>query len=295
MGNQRAECWSAGVLESCSTPALRDPGAPRFVRSPRLRLAGRLLIGAGLLAVTMTGCGPSSDKVGKQSGTNGAAPQALAKTTPAPAARPGVITNLASANSLAAAKTNAAARAAAKAKAAQAAGRPAGTTNAAPTVARTGASKNAASAAGAKSGFAEKVRSLQANPAFYPAAGVIFVCLCLAVVLVARLLKAKAAKADKGAPPGTMARAAAKPARKKARAVTIHSCNVLQVGAQARQLWQFDARGRGFVLNREQTGFAGSPCRPGSSPRIGARCGSTSSMSPGCHRSMFSCAWHSCR
>ena len=257
MGNQRAECWSAGVLESCSTPALRDPGAPRFVRSPRLRLAGRLLIGAGLLAVTMTGCGPSSDKVGKQSGTNGATPQALAKTTPAPAARPGVITDLTPANSLAAAKTNAAARAAAKAKAAQAAGRPAGTTNAAPTVARTGASKNATSAAGAKSGFAEKVRSLQANPAFYPAAGVIFVCLCLAVVLVARLLKAKAAKADKGAPPGTMARAAAKPARKKARAVTIHSCNVLQVGAQAQQLWQFDARGRGFVLNREQTGFAG--------------------------------------
>jgi hypothetical protein len=34
---------------------------------------------------------------------------------------------------------------------------------------------------------------------------------------------------------------------------------VLQVGAQARQLWQFDARGRGFVLNREQTSFAGEP------------------------------------
>lgn len=31
-----------------------------------------------------------------------------------------------------------------------------------------------------------------------------------------------------------------------------HSCNVLQVGADARQLWQFDARNGGFVLNREQ-------------------------------------------
>jgi hypothetical protein len=228
-----------------------------------LRLAGRLLIGAGLLVVTMTGCGPSSDKAGKPSGTNAAAPRALAKTTPAPAARPGVITNLAPANSLAAAKTNAtaaaAARTAAKAKAAQAAGKPVARTNAPPTVARTGASTNAAPAAGAKSGFAEKIRSLQTNPAFYPAAGVVFVCLCLAVVLVVRLLKAKAAKAGKAAQPGTAAKAAAKPARRKAGAVAIHSCNVLQVGAQARQLWQFDARGRGFVLNREQTSFAGEP------------------------------------
>jgi hypothetical protein len=178
-----------------------------------LRLAGRLLIGAGLLVVTMTGCGPSSDKAGKPSGTNAAAPRALAKTTPAPAARPGVITNLAPANSLAAAKTNAtaaaAARTAAKAKAAQAAGKPVARTNAPPTVARTGASTNAAPAAGAKSGFAEKVRSLQTNPAFYPAAGVVFVCLCLAVVLVVRLLKAKAAKAGKAAQPGTAAKAAA--------------------------------------------------------------------------------------
>jgi hypothetical protein len=53
--------------------------------------------------------------------------------------------------------------------------------------------------------------------------------------------------------------AAAKPARKKAGKVTIHSCNVLQVGAQGRHLWQFDARGRGYVLNREQASFAGEP------------------------------------
>jgi hypothetical protein len=38
-----------------------------------------------------------------------------------------------------------------------------------------------------------------------------------------------------------------------------HSCNVLLVGAEARQLWQFDARNGGFVLNREQTSFAGEP------------------------------------
>jgi hypothetical protein len=32
-----------------------------------------------------------------------------------------------------------------------------------------------------------------------------------------------------------------------------HSCNVLQAGEGARQLWQFDARNGGFELNREQT------------------------------------------
>ena len=38
-----------------------------------------------------------------------------------------------------------------------------------------------------------------------------------------------------------------------------HSCNVLQVGPEARQLWQFDARNGGFVLSREQTSFSGEP------------------------------------
>lgn len=38
-----------------------------------------------------------------------------------------------------------------------------------------------------------------------------------------------------------------------------HSCNVLQVGAEARQLWQFDARNGSFVLNREQTSLPGMP------------------------------------
>jgi hypothetical protein len=38
-----------------------------------------------------------------------------------------------------------------------------------------------------------------------------------------------------------------------------HLCNVLNVGADARRLWQFDARNGGFVLNREQTSFPGEP------------------------------------
>ena len=38
-----------------------------------------------------------------------------------------------------------------------------------------------------------------------------------------------------------------------------HSCNVLRVGAEARNVWQFDARNGGFVLNREQTSLPGEP------------------------------------
>ena len=221
-----------------------------------LRLAGRLLIGGGLLAVTLTGCGPSSDKAGQPSGTNAAAPRSLVKPNPAAALRPGVLTNFARATPPAAAKAKAAA---APAKAAPVLTRPLVRTNALPVAARAGAGTNAAPAAVAKPGLAEKLRSLQANPAFYPAVGVIFVCLCLAVVLVARLLKAKGAKAQAAVQAGTAAKGIARPARRKAAKVTIHSCNVLQVGPQSRQVWQFEARGRGFTLNREQTSFAGEP------------------------------------
>src|SRR5262249_37411528 len=37
------------------------------------------------------------------------------------------------------------------------------------------------------------------------------------------------------------------------RKVVINSCNVLQVGAQARHLWKFELRRNGFVLSCEQT------------------------------------------
>jgi hypothetical protein len=233
---------------------------PALHHSIASRLAGVLLIVAGLLVLTMTGCGPSSDKTARQSATNAAATRALAKTNQAPLSRPGVRTNLPPALARAAARTNlppAVARPGAKAPPPGAVTRAGAKTNVAPTVARTVVRTNAAPAVGTKAGVAETVRNLQANRAFYPAVGVVFVCLCLAVVLVVRLLKAKAAKTDKVAPPKTAPAVAAKPARRKAARVAIHTCNVLQVGAQARQLWQFDARGRGFVLNREQTTSAG--------------------------------------
>ena len=36
-------------------------------------------------------------------------------------------------------------------------------------------------------------------------------------------------------------------------------CNILHVGADASHLWQFDAKGDGFALNREHAGAAGEP------------------------------------
>jgi hypothetical protein len=270
---RKAGCWSNGLLEQGHASTLHYPDALRFARSLALRLAGRLAIVAALLAVTMTGCGPSSDKAGKPSGTNAAtvAPQAMARTNRAAGLRPGGITNLAPATPRVSAKATPTA-AAAKPNGPQTvlrpppqnAPRPGIKTNVPPTLARTGASTNAAPAAGTTSGIAQTVRRWQTNPAFYPAVGIGCLCLCLAGVLLARLLKAKAAKAGNVAHPATTLAAAtpavaAQPARKKAAATTIHSCNVLQVGAQARHLWQFDARGRGYVLGREQTSFAGEP------------------------------------
>jgi hypothetical protein len=38
-----------------------------------------------------------------------------------------------------------------------------------------------------------------------------------------------------------------------------HSCNVLRVGPATRQLWQFDAKGAGFVLDRTETVPTGKP------------------------------------
>ncbi len=45
----------------------------------------------------------------------------------------------------------------------------------------------------------------------------------------------------------------------KAGGKAIVSCAVLQLGPEARHLWQFDARNGGFVLNREQTAQATDP------------------------------------
>ena len=207
----------------------------------------------------LAGCGPESGKAGKQSPTNAVAPRVLAKTNQAQSFRPVVRTNLPPAAPPTAAQTKAApatTRPAAKAGPAPIVARPGTGTNA-PALARTAVGTNAAPAVSLKARFSETIRNLQANPSFYPVLGVVFLCLCLAGVLIVRLLKAKAAKADKVTPLAVAPKAAAQPAKRRTGKVSIHSCNVLQVGPQSRQLWQFDARGKGFVLNRERTSPSG--------------------------------------
>ena len=68
-----------------------------------------------------------------------------------------------------------------------------------------------------------------------------------------------AAKAAESAPTPKVAKLPRSVTRKTA----IQSCNILHVGADARRVWQFDARSGGFVLNREQASPAGEPL-PGS-------------------------------
>lgn len=137
---------------------------------------------------------------------------------------------------------------------AAAAARAGSRTNAA--VAQTGSETNAAVA---QTGIAGTIRNLQSKPGFYQIVGVVCLCLCLAAVLVVKWLKAKAAKTGQAAQLQAVPKATAKLVSQKAAKRTIHSCNVLQVGAQARHIWQFDAKGRGFVLSREQTSPAGEP------------------------------------
>jgi hypothetical protein len=244
---------------------IRPPCATTSSRALAWRLAGRWLIGAGLLVLTMTGCGPSSDKAAKQTTTNAATARVLGKKNQASPSGPGVRTNLPFAAARAATKPGsplAAARPGAKTPPPAGVARAGIKPNAGQSVARTGARTNATSVAGTNAGFAGTLRNLQANRAFYPAVGVIFVCVCLAIVLVVRLLKAKSATANKLVETKTAPAMAARPARRKAAKAAVHTCNVLQVGAQGRQLWQFDARGRGFVLGREQTSFTGEPLPP---------------------------------
>jgi hypothetical protein len=54
-----------------------------------------------------------------------------------------------------------------------------------------------------------------------------------------------------------------RPIKATARNKTYHACNVLQVGPQSRQIWQFDARNGGFVLNRQQISLPGEPLPKG--------------------------------
>ena len=92
----------------------------------------------------------------------------------------------------------------------------------------------------------EQFRRWQTSPKFYPALVGVAICLALLFLIRGARTKPKAAlvpSSSKVAPKGLRATSAG----------TIHSCNVLEIGPQARHVWQFDAHGAGYVLNREQT------------------------------------------
>jgi len=54
-----------------------------------------------------------------------------------------------------------------------------------------------------------------------------------------------------------------RPTKTPARTKTYYACNVLQIGPETRQIWQFDARNGGFALNRQQISMPGEPLPKG--------------------------------
>ena len=226
-------------------------------------LAGMLLLGGGLLAVSVTGCKPSSDKAGKPSGTNAATatPRSTVRTNPVAATPPGVKANPAPGALRSFGRTNLAAvppRPGPRTNAV-AATRPGGTKAVVTT--RPGGTNAVAATRPALgkawAGMADQFRRLMASKYFYPVVAVVALCVAFGAVSLFQFFKSKSRKAAQTLPAEVAPKLAGRPVIKKARRAPIHSCNVLQVAADARHLWQFAARGKSFALSREQTSFAG--------------------------------------
>ena len=128
--------------------------------------------------------------------------------------------------------------------------------------ARTNAVAAAAASAGKTNGVAAQIHRFQSSAAFYPVLVSIAICLGFGGIFLFQYIQSKSAKARKAAPAEAMPKAVSRPVVKKARRVPVHSCNVLYLAPEARHLWHFGARGRGFVLSRQQTSFS-SEALPG--------------------------------
>jgi hypothetical protein len=103
------------------------------------------------------------------------------------------------------------------------------------------------------SGLTDKFRALQSHRAFYPA--VIGIAVCLVLLVLYRLFRSRPAAADKTLT--ALSKTTAKAYKRRPGAAAVHTCNVLEVGAQARQVWEFGAHANTFVLSREQTCLEG--------------------------------------
>jgi hypothetical protein len=112
------------------------------------------------------------------------------------------------------------------------------------------------SSTNAPSSLSQSFQQWKSSPTFYPAlAGV---AICVLALLLVRVFRSKAARPDKT--PSAISSSKLPPKRSASKPLeAISSCNVLEVGAQARHVWQFDAKGNGYVINREQTALEGEP------------------------------------
>jgi hypothetical protein len=224
------------------------------------------LVAVTLLAVALSGCKPSGGSAGKPSGTNvakagltnavGVRPQsaANAKQAPGPMPRPFVRSNQV-VNAQPGARPN---------PFAPGFHPPPGQTNVLAAGQRTGVRTNApagakAAAAKAWTGLAAKFKQLQKSPYFYPAVAVAVLSVAFGIVFLVQFLKAKSKKRTETLPAEVAPKPIARPVIKTKRRAPISGCNVLQVTADARHLWQFASRGRGFVLSREQTSLGAEP------------------------------------
>ena len=219
-----------------------------------------LLLGVCLLAAALAGCKPGKpapDKPGKPVATNAAAaaaaPRIPVRTNPVAALPPGVRPAPASAVQRPFARTNALGlqpRIGPPGKAG-----PQGIVPSAPAAKAVASTQPAPAKAGAA--YADQLRRLLASPYFYPVVTVVALCLSFGAVSLFQFFKSRSAatgQSGESAP-----KVAGQATARKARRVPINSCNVLQVGPEARQIWQFAAKGRGFVLHREQTTPVGQP------------------------------------
>jgi hypothetical protein len=102
------------------------------------------------------------------------------------------------------------------------------------------------------SGLRDTFNRLRTNPSFYPGVGI---SLFLVVLVVVRLFSGQSQKPGAAGEP----KAGAKSARRAGATGAVHSCNILEVGPQARQVWHFDVRGSRYVLSREHTCVEGDP------------------------------------
>jgi hypothetical protein len=119
----------------------------------------------------------------------------------------------------------------------------------------------------APAGLAEKFQAFRASSLFYPAVAGVVVCLgVLIAFLVSRAKSKKASLALTTASGSVLPVKAAptpKPVVRKVSKAAVNTCNILEVGPEARQVWQFDVRGNGLALGRQQTSLVGEAL-PGS-------------------------------